>query len=182
MKRIVFRSIVAFAAFAFGVGLVALALWFEHQQPVITQLEEPPCLRPPLYEKTFEPCQGVDFSALPELPDVPFCELIGNADLYDGKIVRVNAHSYFGRHGGILFDRDCSGFQNQTAVWINETMSEKIYSDFVENRLDWWANEIDLIAVGRFNKVTPTYESDTIADTAPLKFEIMSVEKASRVR
>jgi len=41
---------------------------------------------------------------------------------------------------------------------------------------------LDLIVVGKFEKVTPSNESDRIWHTAPLHFKILRVEKASKTR
>ena len=45
-----------------------------------------------------------------------------------------------------------------------------------------WLEPVNIIATGKFEKVTPSNESDTIYDTASLQFQIIRVEKASKPR
>ena len=45
-----------------------------------------------------------------------------------------------------------------------------------------WLDPVNIIAIAKFEKVTPSNRSDAIYDTASLKIEIIRVEKASKLR
>ena len=87
-------------------------------------------------------------------------------------------------HGILFYDPNSATADKQTAVAfyppdaeeVRRTLTEAAGSDY------YGFVPLDLIVIGRFEKVRPSQGSDSIWDTAPLHFEIMHVEKASKVR
>ena len=85
-------------------------------------------------------------------------------------------------HGIEFYDANCPG-DTQAAVVFDPQHTNEIEQVLKQARgSDKWFEPVDIIAVGRFNKVTPSGESDAITSTASLRFEIVRVEKASKVR
>ncbi|MFN2455953.1 MAG: hypothetical protein ABR577_17225 [Pyrinomonadaceae bacterium] len=182
MRRVIMWLLIALCTFTLGMG--ATLLWIESRRPVVQSLGAPPCIRPPFYESISTPCVGTDFSALADIPNPSFCELVNNADFYNGKIVRVSARYGGNIHGVQLFNTSCSRRDTQTYVFFHPAMAEDMLQDFNRVRgagsLNWWI-PLDITVIGKFNKVTPSESSDAIVAIAPLQFEIMRIEKVSKV-
>ncbi|HEX8096531.1 MAG TPA: hypothetical protein VF507_00785 [Pyrinomonadaceae bacterium] len=170
----------------FALGLVAVMFWIEYRRPVVENLEAPPCFQPPHYESTTVPCSGLNFSALGDIPNLSYCELVNAADVYDNKIVRVRARLFSFIHGTIIYDGNCPSTREKdtdAAISFHPTTAEEVRRALTDaSGSKYYGFEpLDLIVVGRLKKVTPSNESDTVWDTASLRFEIMRVEKASKV-
>jgi len=117
-----------------------------------------------------------------DLAILTYCELANNADKYNGQTVRVSVRLSWFIHGLLVYDPSCSGADTRAAVFFDQSHTEEIERALTQARgSDNWFEQVDIIATGRFKKVTPSYESDTIYDTAPLQFEIIQIEKASKV-
>jgi hypothetical protein len=105
---------------------------------------------------------------------------------YSGKIVRVRARLSGFIHGMVFSDENCLGADNQAAAFYHPPAAEEIRQTLNRARgsdsLMNWLEPVNIIAVAKFRKVTPSHESDTIYDTASLQLEIMRVEKASKLR
>jgi len=127
--------------------------------------------------------QSVQQPASSEQPILAFCELANNPDKYSGKLVRVSVTLSGFIHGMVLFDPNCSSISTQTAVFYNIKNRDEIEKSLEKVRgSDDWRIPVNIITEGEFRRVTPSNQSDTIYDTAPLQFEIKRIEKASKVR
>lgn len=167
----------------FAVGLAAVAASTYDGPPVVQKLGDPPCLLPPVYESLSGPCSGADFSALGDVPDPGYCELMGSPELYDGRVVRVRARLVMGIHGLTFYDGGCPASHEQVAVLYHPTARARVERALEDAQgPDGRRGPLDLTAVGRFRTVTPSYASDAYEDTARLRFEMMWVEAASRSR
>jgi hypothetical protein len=122
----------------------------------------------------------VDLPASANLPILAYCELVNNPERHSGKVVRVSATLGGSIHGILFFEENCPG---QTAVAFPKS-SDEVRRALTEAAGSEYFGHVplNLIAVGKFEKVTPSNESDLIWHTAPLHFEIMRVEKASKAR
>jgi hypothetical protein len=159
-KRAISWLLIFLATFALGVA--ATLVWLRHS---ISQSE---AVKPP------QPAES---------PILAFCELVNNPDKYSGHTVRINAVLSGFIHGMFLYNPNCVTVDTRTAVFFNSQNKQEIESTLQKTRgsVDW-REPVDIIALGEFRKVTPSNQSDTIYDTAPLQFEIVRVENASRVR
>jgi hypothetical protein len=147
---------------AFGLGIVVTVVWLRHSAPQTKAVASPPTA---------------------DLPILALCELLNNPDKYSGQTVRVSAIQSGFIHGMFLYDLNCVTVNTQTAVLFNPANRADIERKLKEARgSDDWREAVDIIATGQFRKVTPSNQSDTIYDTAPLQFEIIRIEKASKVR
>ena len=179
MRRATFRLLVSL--FTFAVGLAAATLWMESRRPVVLKLEDPPCLRPPLYENFSGLCSGADFSVVGDIPNLGYCELMRDADAYDGRIVRLHGRSGGHKHAMLISDANCPGV---TVVLVHPARRDEIERTLEKawGSKDWWV-PLDFTAIGRFKrgKLSPD-NGDIWGTAAPLQFELMSVEKASKLR
>lgn len=115
-------------------------------------------------------------------PILAFCELASNPEKYNGQTVRVSARLSWFIHGLLFYNEDCSGPNKHAAVFYNQAHEVEIERAIEQARgSDNRYEPVDIIATGTFKKVTPSFESDTIYDTAPLQFEIIQIEKTSKV-
>lgn len=117
----------------------------------------------------------------PENPIFAFCELANNPQIYDGRIVRVNAKFRQYDDGYKLKDLNCYGEKKEAAVIFKDNFQQimkKIGQELSDNKFDY-TEKYDVIAVGKFKSVVPTNQSNNFADKAYLQFEIIDVEKAS---
>jgi hypothetical protein len=145
-----------------------------------TSSPNPPCV------STVALNPDADISAASNLPIIDYCELANNPERYSGKIVRVRARLSGFIHGMLFYDENCAGADNRAAVSYSRRTEEEITrtlnrargSDGSMN----WLEPVNIIATGKFEKVTPSNESDTIYETASLQFQIIRVEKASKPR
>ncbi|HEX8776146.1 MAG TPA: hypothetical protein VF735_21430 [Pyrinomonadaceae bacterium] len=180
MRRISLWLLVATCTFA--LGFAAAMLWSQLPHPAVAERNpssNPPCIS----SVALDP--NVDISAASNLPILDYCELATNPERYSGKIVRVRARLSGFIHGMVFSDENCLGVNNQAAASYYPPMAEEIRqtlnrargSDSSMN----WLEPVNIIAIAKFKKVTPSNESDTIYDTASLQLEIMRVEKASKL-
>jgi hypothetical protein len=180
MRRIFIWLLIAICTFA--LGFAAAMLWFQSPSSVVSD-EVPPS--PPCDSKVFLD-SNADLSAASNLPILDYCELANNPERYSGKIVRVRARLSGFIHGMVIADENCVGVDNQAAASYNRAMVEEVKRtlDSARGSTDSmnWLEPVNMIAIGKFEKATPSNESDTIYDTASLQFEIMRVERASKLR
>jgi len=177
MRRVSIWLLIAICTFA--LGFAAAMLWFQSPSSVVTEEVSP---SPPCHSKVFLD-SNADLSAASNLPILDYCELSNNPERYSGKIVRVRARLSGFIHGMIIADENCIGINNQAAASYNPSTTEEIKQTLERARgSDNWLEAVNLIAIGKFEKVAPSNESDLIYDTASLRFEIIRVEKASKLR
>lgn len=180
MRRISIWLSIAICTFA--LGFAAAMLWFQSPSPVVTE-EVPPS--PTCESKVFLD-SNTDLSAASNLPILDYCELANNPERYSGKIVRVRARLSGFIHGIVIADENCVGIDSQSAASYNQLTAEEIKRTLDSARGSTnsmnWLEPVNMIAIGKFEKVTPSNESDTIYDMASLQFEIIRVEKASKLR
>jgi hypothetical protein len=181
MRRISIWLVVATCTFA--LGFAAATFWFQLRRPVVAE-RNPSSSSPCINSVALD--QMADISAASNLPILDYCELASNPERYNGKIVRVRARLSGFIHGMVISDENCIGVDNQAAATYYPPMAEEIRqtlnrargSDSSMN----WLEPVNIIAIVRFEKVTPSNESDTIYDTASLQVQIMRVERASKPR
>ena len=149
-----------FPALGFVLGVAAMAFWARYSAPETKTV----VLSPP-----------------GESPILSLCELLDNPDKYSGQTVRVSAIMAGAIHGMFFYNPNCITGKTQTAVLFAPAYKEQIQDTLREARgSDNGYEPLDVIVLGQFRKVTPSNQSDAIKDTAPLQFEIMRVEKASK--
>ena len=154
------------ASLTFMIGVVATLFWLQPQRTATKQ----------------EPSAGCAEPANAVRPILAYCELANNAEKYNGQTVRVSVRLSWFTHGLVLFDPNCSGANTQAAVFYDRFNTEEIERALRQAHGSGnWFDAVDIIATGRFKKVTPSGRSDTIYDTASLQFEIIKIEQASKV-
>ena len=169
MKRIVIW--LGTAVLTFTIGVAASMFWLKTHRVAVKQ--EPSVA-------SAEPYKADSNGALPILA---YCELATNPEKYNGQTVRVSARLSGFIHGILFYNPNCPGVDTRAAVSYNPDHSAEIELVLTQARgSDNWFEPVDIIATGKFKKVTPTNESDTIYDTASLQFEIILIEKASKAR
>ena len=112
-----------------------------------------------------------------DLPILAFCELTKNPEKYDGKIVRLSAKMFIGTENSWFSDFAC-GVDNAAIISSkNKEVWKAIEKATEGKKKEHWAFKLDLIVTGRFENVS-FKECYTIA---PFQFEILTVEKASKI-
>lgn len=176
MRKVTTWLAVAFCTFA--LGFATAALWLAPRRHIATETEAP-CSHQRGDECALALDSDTDLFSSARLPILDYCELMSRPDRYSGKIVRIRA-GLGGFIHGILFadNKNCSG---QTAVGFPES-NEDVRRALTEAAGSEWYGHVplDLIVVGKFEKVKPSLESDAIWATAEFRFVIMRVEKASK--
>ena len=168
MKNSAIRLIAALGTFAVGVALVAL--WLGYDDAGRTRRAQAPCHRRAEAETPPAAATGAASEAGESVqPVLAYCELVGNPERYDGKVVRVRATMSLSIHGLFFSDVACGGYDQPTAVRLQASPGAKLAAH----------TPVELIVVGRFEKVTPSMETDSLLDMTPLQFEIMRVEKVA---
>ena len=113
-------------------------------------------------------------------PILAYCELANNPEKYDGKVVRVSARLWFMIHGYSFLDKNCDGETKQTGVVLDSlAIEDKIAKGLGSAEYNPWVFP-EIIAVGKFTRVEPSRESDSLVDNTYLRFEIIDVEKAAK--
>lgn len=169
MRRLLPRILIG--SFTFVLGVVVTSLLIQLSGPSVME------------DVRARTIQQSKHDSIANMQILPFCELANNPEKYSGQIVRVKARLSGFIHGILFSDADCMGVDKQTAVFYDPGYSEDIKRDLKEARgSDDWLIPLDIVAVGTFWKVNPSIETDTIYDTASLRFEIIRIEEASMVR
>ena len=112
-------------------------------------------------------------------PILAYCELANNPERYDGKVVRVSARLWFIMHGYSFQDKNCAGDAKQTGVVITSPAMEQIAKHLGTPEYNVW-DLPEIIAVGKFTRVEPSRESDSVVDNTYLRFEVIRVENAAK--
>ena len=178
MKNSATRLIAALSTFAVGVALVAL--WLGHHDTGQTRRAKRPCQRRAQVETPPAAAPRAESPADESLqPVLAYCELVGNPERYDGKVVRVRATVRMSIHGLFLTDAACSRYEDYAAMGFDGPRGEELTDAFfgADGPMRVGPGIVELIAVGRFHKVIPSRASDSLLDNAPLRFELMRVEK-----
>ena len=179
MKNLAIRLTVALITFT--VGVLPVMVWHElTRDPFDAWMEEACAQR---REPCASPSSSVPHADRPGeeglLPVLAYCELVGNPERYDGKIVRVRATLRMSIHGLFLSDVTCDRYENYAAVDFHEPRRKELVNTFFgpDNPTLDRPGPVELIAIGRFEKVFPSRVYDSLLDNAPLRFEMMRVEK-----
>jgi hypothetical protein len=114
-----------------------------------------------------------------EMPDLTFCELVNNPEKYDGKTVRLRAKMSIGTEGSWFSDNACGANNAAFISEANDEVSKAIDKARDRGKREPWDFEVNLIVVGKFKNVV---YSDRCCLTTPFQFEILKVEKASKVK
>ena len=110
--------------------------------------------------------------------DLVFCHLAAVPESYGGKLIRVQATYVMGMHGATLSDRNCSSFETRIWVSVSPTMwqeLERAMEKAYESKDV--TGELDMVAVGRFGRNHRAFESDSLTDNAPYRFELIRIER-----
>ena len=114
-----------------------------------------------------------------ETPDLTFCELVNNPEKYDGKTVRLSAKLSIGLEGSWFADNSC-GADNAAIVKVKDNEVWKIIDKArARGKREPWDIEVNLIVIGQFKNAV---YKDNCCLTTPFQFEILKVEKASKVK
>jgi hypothetical protein len=161
----------------FGV-FVWLSFWNVEQKPVLSDNQSKATL-PEDVQEELKP-------ETDEIMEVSFCELAKNPAPYEGQTIRLKGIYERGMHGSAL-----GGYCNfpGTTTWAKttpqqreeiEALTLKVYNK--KSRED-----LEMTAVGKFERnihfVNPNgliISSDSIADQAQYRFELIKIEKAVR--
>lgn len=119
----------------------------------------------------------------PEPAESSVGQLLAAPAEYEGKVVRVRAALVPGRHGLELCEKDCSS-SGWAKVWVKATPD--LYDELGRAMEEAYgmknaSGALDLTAVGKFGRNYRSQGSDSLEDNAPYKFELMRIEKASRL-
>jgi len=162
MKRIAFWLLSAFLLFVFGAAatLIYLKFFYVQHQPL-------PEIALPKVEAD---------SA--ESPPLTFCDLANNPERYHGQTVRLAAKLNNGLEGSWFSDNNC-GIDNAAIVSAEDNkVWEAINKVRARKKGEPWDNEVDLVVLGTFKNTA--YQDCCLI--APFQFEILKVEKASKVK
>jgi hypothetical protein len=156
------------ALLTFAIGIICVFLWLQKHSSGGQKADTPPARTP--------------ISSEQELPEIHFCQLVARPDEYEGKVVRVHAVYSFGIHGATIGDRSCSSVETITWVSMTPAMWDEV-TRATENAYGMknMSGPLDIIAVGRFGRNSPSDSSDSWRDRAPFRFELMRIEKAVRL-
>lgn len=115
-------------------------------------------------------------------PPLSYCELANHPEKlanhpekYDGQTVRVTATLYFMMHGYKFMDKNCLGNEKETAVLLNAEHDAQLARETGSEEYNPWSFPT-IIATGKFRRVTPSRDSDSVADNSNLIFEMEVVE------
>jgi hypothetical protein len=174
MRLCVIRIAVAICAFTVGLAAASFVrIYDQHEELQVTALS-------PVCGELMSPAPAGEFHSA-SLPTPTYCELVKNADCYDGHIIRITAKLDFTDEGMYFYDDACAGGEDRTVGLITGID----YKDF--DRIICKAGEdcygpLDVVVVGRFEKVIPSGKSNLLSDIHPLHLRIMSVEKVAKGR
>jgi hypothetical protein len=114
-------------------------------------------------------------------PELSFCQLVADPTHYDGWVVRVHAVYSWGVHGSAIGDDNCSNVDNTTWVNLSPAMRDEM-SRVTDDAygMKHVSGPLRIIARGRFAKNNPTGRGDSFEETAPFRFELVSIETAVR--
>jgi hypothetical protein len=116
-------------------------------------------------------------------PPIPYCDLANHPEVYDGRAIRVTATLYFMMHGFKFMDRACLSDEKETAVIFSPGHESQIFNKLAKETGAASSDDFNpwsfpkIIATGRFNRVTPSRKSTSVADNSNLLFEIVEVEQ-----
>ncbi len=111
-----------------------------------------------------------------EMPLLDYCDLANHPEKYDGKKVRVSATLYFMMHGYKFMDKACLGDEKETAVLLDGDHEARLAKEMGVEEYNPWSFP-QIVATGKFTRVTPNRKSDTVADNSHLIFEMDAVER-----
>ena len=166
MKQTLLWILVSLLTFGLGIGTALVWLGGGSSGKVL-----PPEVMVPPWEEPVSPTQQ---------PILAYCELANNSEKYDGKVVRVSTRLWFMMHGYSFQDKNCDGEAKQAGVVLPSlAIEDQIAKHLGSAEYNVWEFP-EIIAVGRFSRVEPSRESDSVVDNTYLRFEIIKVEKAAK--
>ncbi len=104
------------------------------------------------------------------------CDLIVNAAIFDGRLVRISSQYAFMIHGSYLTGTECTGVSNSIHQAVSIALSSKKDYEYID-RLG--VIPVNFVGVGRFALVKPSGSSDTIYDNTPYRFKLICLESAT---
>ena len=132
--------------------------------------------------------RGVDTSATikQEVSSVCFCELVKHPELYDGKVVRVEAIYYSNFESSLLYDPLCSGDDNFVAPNLKcdtdkscKELTEKVDKENVGDPFSGMRTR--LVMIGTFKNGRTSNPHYGKQNSIRFEFLISSIEKAKSV-
>ena len=162
MKRITFWRLIITFTFILGAALLYLKFFY----PSIQTSESLPEISLPEIENNQA-----------ELPVLTFCELAKNPEKYDGRTVRLSAELSIGLEGSWFSDAACGADNTAIISTENNEVWKAIGKARERGKREPSDTEINLTVVGKFKNTV--YKDCCLI--APFQFEILKVEKASKV-
>ncbi len=164
MKRIRFWLLIISFTFIFGAATALIYLKF--------------------FYPAIQTAESVTEIALPEiennpadLPVLTFCELANNPEKYDGKTVRLSAILSIGLEGSWFSEARCGADNAAIISAKNNEVWKAIKKARERGKREPSDTEVNLTVVGVFKNTV--YKDCCLI--APFQFEILKVEKASKV-
>ena len=135
-------------------------------------------VEPPILTVTAEACPilEAELFATGEKRTFNECDLIKNAPLFDGRLIRVRSQYAFMIHGSYLTGTVCPGVSNSIHQAVSVGLSSKSDYEYID-RLG--VIPVNFVGVGRFELVEPSLLSDRIVDNTPYRFKLICLESAS---
>lgn len=161
MKRTIFRFLTIFAVLLCVSAAALIFLRFFHTTQTLPEDSSPEIE-----------------SEASVLPVLNFCELVNDPEKYDGKTVRLSARLSIGLEGSWFSDTSCGADNAAIISAENNEVWKAIDKARARKKGEPWDVEVDVVAVGKFKNVV---YKDWCCLTAPFQFEILKVEKASKV-
>jgi len=139
------------------------------------------------FNYTYSPLSPDKNKKLSDLPILSYCELVNNADKYDGKIVRVKTEIKTGNHGEYLYDSNCPAdekiktYYDATAAifYDNSKDQEQIKQIRDKRKILRWTDPVEVITTGKFRKNKPTQNDSGLDRNAVFHFVFFSLESVS---
>lgn len=127
------------------------------------------------------PASTDSLGGLEEVPTVSYCDLITNPQAYSGKMVRIKASYFSGRHTGFFYDLDCDGVTKRTHAVLScndEEFCKKLVG-IIDGALI--SGRAELTVVGKFKGLGGYGKLSPSAEGFRFELEFNKIEKASGI-
>lgn len=172
MKRLTISLLIAFLTFLLGIGLTVF-------------LYEIPGSEKPAEEKTSNEKVFQDEGFYGKLPVLTLCEVIKNADQYDGKTIRLKATVNSSNHGEYLsLPHKCLDRKNLTDVFDSHTAFRYVDASEYKKVTDFrmtrnnkqWAASLIVTGVGKFRKNEARRDTSSNEKNSSYHFTLISLD------
>jgi hypothetical protein len=180
MRGMLTRLVVALCTFTGG--LAASFLMTTHR--LDAQISKTnPCTATQVDEKLVVRDSSDGSPASPNAPVLDYHEVINNADCLSGKTMRMRANLSFDEHGMFFHhgERDDGGARTAGRIAGLNYLEEfnRILNEACESRC---LTAYGVVVLGKFEKLTPSRESNLLSDQLPHHFQIDRVESVRTAR